>query len=239
MLATWPMVIGALIAGAILGLLVPSPKPSTPIPPPAVSADKPEPKVKRDVASVPPKENLPAKDTVATQVPSQGSAEPKPTKDVPCNQQTWPYYTSSCIDRSAPTPSFQATNTRPADPSVALRADEPKQEEKKADEPKQTEKKSAPALPAAPSTIQPAPAPRPTAAQTGRTPTTAQSSADGERQLEQQRPRQQRTQPRYTRVEPPDDGAEESPRVVLRNDGTRIYVLPEGRPLPQGYWRSW
>jgi hypothetical protein len=246
------MVIGALIAGVLVGLLVPSPKPpaatgSTPAT--QVSTEKPEPKVKRDLAAATPR---------AGEASSQAATEAKPAKQdsVPCSQQTWPYYSASCIDRSAPMPSFQAATTRPADPSVALRDDSAKQQEKKpvaSDAPKQSgvakqeEKKPAaePARTASETarTAQPSPqaadpAPRGAATQPARA---SNGSADAERQLEQQRPRQQRAQPRFTRVDPPDDFEGESPRILLRRDGSRIYIMPEGQPVPQGngYWRSW
>jgi hypothetical protein len=251
MLASWPMVIGALIAGVLVGLLVPSPKPaSTPVVPPLVNSEKSDAKAKRET-SAPTKE----KDSVATKESPQGSAPAQPAAESksakqdpnPCSQQTWPYYSPSCIDRSAPAPAtFQVTNTRPADPAIALR------EEKKqasAPDPARQPPKATPPAPAqagAPVQANTAPAQPPTQPQTparaqSRAPDNAQaSSGETERQFEQPRQRQQqRTQPRFTRIDPPDDDdSYESPRVRQRSDGTRVYVLPE-RPAPRGYWRSW
>jgi hypothetical protein len=260
MLASWPMVFGALIAGVLVGLLVPSPKSpsatSSVVAPPFVSAEKAEARAKRELAQTKEKDSVAAKETVQA-----ASAESKSASqdNTPCSQQTWPYYSATCIDRNAPAPSsFQVTNTRPADPSIALR-----DEEKKVSAPEAArDARQAPkAIPAAPTqTVAPAqtaaPAqaaapPAPTQAQTpARVPTSPNprgpdnaqaASADVERQVEQPRQRQQpRGQPRYTRIEPPDDD-DNSPRVLLRSDGTRVYLMPEGRsarPI-NGYWRSW
>ena len=261
MFASWPMVIGALIAGVLVGLLVPSPKPPAATSSPAAATqassekEKTEAKAKRDLAAVTPKESGSAREVNEVRTVAVPATEAKVAKQdaSPCSQQTWPYYSPSCIDRSAPAPSsFRVTNTRPADPSIALRDEEKKQVS--APEAARDARQAPKAIPAAPTqTAAPAQAatpPAPTQAQTParaptspnpRAPDNAQAaSADVERQVEQPRQRQQpRGQPRYTRIEPPDD--DESPRVLLRGDGTRIYVMPEGRsarPI-NGYWRSW
>jgi hypothetical protein len=69
-----------------------------------------------------------------------------------------------------------------------------------------------------------------------------QSSADVEHDA-QDRPRQSRprAEARAARVAPEDSDDEEPPRIILRRDGTRVYVVPESRvaPAPRGYWRSW
>jgi hypothetical protein len=267
MFASWPMVIGALIAGVLVGLLVPSPKPpaSTSSPAAATQAssekEKAEAKAKRDLAALTPKESGSAKEVNEVRTVAVPATEAKVSKQdaSPCSQQTWPYYSPSCIDRSAPAPSsFRVTNTRPADPSIALRDEEKKQVS--APEAARDARQAPKAIPAAPTqtavpvqTAAPAQAATPTAPTPAQTPARAPASpnprapdnaqaasADVERQVEQPRQRQQpRGQPRYTRIEPPDD--DESPRVMLRGDGTRIYVMPEGRsarPI-NGYWRSW
>lgn len=267
------MVIGALIAGVLVGLLVPSPKPPAATSSPAAATqassekEKTEAKAKRDLAAVTPKESGSAREVNEVRTVAVPATEAKVAKQdaSPCSQQTWPYYSPSCIDRSAPAPSsFRVTNTRPADPSIALRDEEKKQVS--APEATRDARQAPKTIPAAPTQTatpaqtaapvqtaapaQAATATGPTQAQTParapaspnpRAPDNAQAaSADVERQVEQSRQRQQpRGQPRYTRIEPPDD--DESPRVLLRGDGTRIYVMPEGRsarPI-NGYWRSW
>jgi hypothetical protein len=267
MFASWPMVIGALIAGVLVGIMVPSPKTGSPVTPPLVSSEKSEAKAKRDLAAVTTKESGSAKETNEVRTVATPTTDVKVAKQDtnPCSQQTWPYFSPSCIDRSAPAPSsFQVTNTRPADPSIALR-----DEKKQATAPYSSQTpKAAPAAPtqaAAPAQAASSPTPSPPAptqaaapaqpataqsaspAQsqtparaTSRAPDNAQtSSADVERQIEQPRQRQQqRGQPRYTRIEPPDDDDYDSPRMLLRRDGTRVYVVPESR-APRGYWRSW
>jgi hypothetical protein len=258
MFASWPMVFGALIAGVLVGILVPSPKPPAATSSQATSvqktSDQTEAKAKRDLAATASKESGAANETTAVGSVATPTTDVKAAKRdaTPCGQQTWPYYTPSCIDRSAPAPSsIQVTNTRPADPSIALRDQEKKQAsapEIVRDAPSKATT-AAPAQPAVPAQATSSPAPAqsqtPTRAPTPanpRVPDNAQaSSADVERQIEQPRQRQQpRGQPRYTRIEPPDND-DASPRVFFRGDGTRVYVMPEGRnarPI-NGYWRSW
>jgi hypothetical protein len=247
MLTSWPMVIGALIAGVLMGLLVPSPKPaSTPVAPPLVSSEKSDAKAKRELSATKEKDSVATKESAQAPAPAQPAAESKSAKQDsnPCSQQAWPYYSPSCIDRTAPAPAtFQVTNTRPADPAIALReekkqasAPDPARQTPKAIPPTPTQA-TAPPLASPPQAQTPA---RPSTAPNSRAPNNAQaSSADVERQVEQPRQRQQpRVQPRYTRIEPPDDDDYDSPRVLLRRDGTRVYVPPEGR-APPGHWRSW
>jgi hypothetical protein len=256
MFASWPMVIGALIAGVLMGIMVPSPKTGSPVTPPLVSPEKSEAKAKRDLAAVTSKESGPAKEVNEARTVATTEVKVAKQDANPCSQQTWPYYSPSCIDRTAPAPAtFQVTNTRPADPAIALR-----EEKKQATAPKATPtaptQAAAPAQAASPpastqatppaqatTTTHSAPPAQSQAAAraSSRAPDNAQaSSADVERQVEQPRQRQQqRGQPRYTRIEPPDDDDDyDSPRVRLRRDGTRVYVLPDGR-APRGYWRSW
>ena len=286
MLASWPMVIGALIAGVLLGILVPSPKPpSAVVAPPFVSTEKAEAKAKRELAAqTKEKDSAATKETVQAG-PSQPAAEPKSASQdtTPCSQQTWPYFSATCIDRSAPAPSsFQVTNTRPADPSIALREEKtaaptPAREARQTPKasPSGSEPTSAPSAsakgsmpaepardarqtpkapsqapaqataPATPAPAQTVSAPQgqvPARASTpanSRVPDNAQaSSTDTEGQVEKPRQRQTRGQPRYTRIEPPDDDDYDSPRVLPRRDGTRVYVRPQ-EPAPRGYWRSW
>jgi hypothetical protein len=258
MFASWPMVFGALIAGVLVGILVPSPKPPAATSSQATSvqkiSDQTEAKAKRDLAATASRESGAANETTAVGSIAAPTTDVKTAKRdaTPCSQQTWPYYTPSCIDRSAPAPaSVQVTSTRPADPAIALRD----QEKKQASTPETARDASpkainpAPAQPAVP--VQAASSPAPTQSQTPtraptpanpRAPDAAQASAvDVERQIEQPRQRQQpRGQPRYTRIEPPDDD-DAPPRVLLRGDGTRVYVMPEGRNARphNGYWRSW
>jgi hypothetical protein len=282
MLASWPMVIGALIAGVLLGILVPSPKPpSAIVAPPFVSTEKAEAKAKRELAAqTKEKDSAATKETVQA-VSSQPAAEPKSASrdTTPCSQQTWPYFSATCIDRSAPAPSsFQVTNTRPADPSIALREEktaaptparearqtlkaspsspepasalsasaqgsmpaEPARDARQA--PKAPAQATAPATPAPAQTVSAPQGQVPARASTPanpRVPDNAQASpTNTEGQVEKLRQRQTRGQPRYTRIEPPDDDDYDSPRMPLRRDGTRVYVLPQ-EPAPRGYWRSW
>jgi hypothetical protein len=210
------MVFGALIAGVLVGTLVPSPKSpsatSSVVAPPFVSQEKAEAKAKRESAGYTKEKDNPAateKENTAreaVQVPSPSDDDAKSVKQEtkPCSQQTWPYYSASCIDRSAQAPSsYQVTNTRPADPTIALRNEENQ-------------------------TATPAP--------TRETRQTPKASAPAQNE-EKPRQRQQRAQPRYTRIEPPDYDFDYA-RTLLRRDGTRIYVLPEGR-APRGYWPAW
>jgi hypothetical protein len=220
------MVIGALAVGAIAGLLVPSPKQ------PAASGsqaslaqpEKTEAKTKRE---------RPAAAANETTQPTHAKLE-KQNADA-CSQQSWPYY-SPCLDRTATAAGpVRIVNTKPANPTLAL-SDE---KERKA---------QAAALPPAPKreTRQQsleAPAAAPAQTQTNRAQENSrQSSNEFNRQIEQERPRQQpRGQARITRVEPPENWDDEAPRVFLRGDGTRVYVVPETRHIRphNGYWRSW
>ena len=250
MFASWPMVIGALIAGVLVGIMVPSPKTGSPVTPPLVSPEKSEAKAKRDLAATTSKESASAKEVNEARTVATPTTEVKAAKQDanPCSQQTWPYYSPSCIDRSAPAPAtFQVTNTRPADPAIALR--EEKKQATAPDPVRQAPKVAPPAPTQAAAPPQTATPPAPTQTQSparastspnSRAPDNPQAaSADIERQVEQPRQRQQqRGQPRYTRIEPPDDDDYDSPRMLLRRDGTRVYVVPEGR-APRGYWRSW
>jgi hypothetical protein len=221
-----------------------------------VSAEKAEAKAKRELAAhTKEKDSAATKETV--QIASQPAANQKSSSEdtTLCSRQAWPYYSASCIDRSAPAPTaVHVTNTRQADPAVALRDDEKKQAS--APEPARDTRPAAKTISAAPAPAQPAAPepsvtpPAPTQAQTpARAPTTANSrapdtarasTANVERQVEEPRQRQQpRGQPRYTRIDPPDDD-DVSPRVFFRGDGTRVYVMPEGRVRSNnGYYRSW
>jgi hypothetical protein len=287
------MVVGALIAGVLVGILVPSPKSpsatSSVVAPPFVSQEKAEAKAKRElVAYAKEKDNAVAaeekenatKETAKVPSPPLGEAKTAEQDTKPCSQQTWPYYSASCIDRSAPAPSsYKVTNARRADPAIALHNEKnqtatpaPSREARqtpKAPAPVQTSAEPAPAQPSTsaspgreahptpktsapvqvaapqPSTpTQTAPSaqgqtpPRASTSSNSRAPGNTQSSSvDNEDQIEKPRQRQQRGQPRYTRIDPPDDG-HDSPPILLRRDGTRVYILPEDRG-PRGYWRSW
>ena len=282
MLATWPMVIGALIVGALAGLLVPAPKQPATTSSTQVSGESPAGKPKRELTASQAKESPTEKDRVDAKAPPQ--QEPPGQDANACSQQTWPYYSPSCIDRTTPAaPSFRTVTTRPADPSIALRSGGTKQTAAPEPAPdrgvsptdtqspsparEQTRTSHAASTPAQNprqtatqmQTAQPAPA-QPPPAQTAapaqfppraQAPTQANRIPDYGRQstayVEQQfgeRPRgpQPRGQARSTRVEPPEDWDDEPPRMLLRRDSTRIYVVPgprDGRRMNDGYWRSW
>jgi hypothetical protein len=219
------MVIGALAAGLLVGVLVPSPRepaatgsgisPARAIAEKSETADRSEAKAKRDSSTQPAKEAPPTADTSLAKRDSSA-----------CALQTWPYYSPSCLDRGAAAGGpVRVLSAKPADPTIALRAEE-------------TQK-------------QPAPRRQQPARQQAResSPAETQTSREESQPLdavEQERRRHQpRGQSRITRVQPPDDNEwiePGSPRVLLRRDGTRVYIVPDSRharPLNQGYWRSW
>jgi hypothetical protein len=229
MLATWPMVIGALAAGVIAGLLVPSPKK------PVASGSQAN--LVRTSA-----EKAEAKTEGSANKTTQSAAEVKPEKQSAeaCSQQAWPYYSPTCLDRSATAPGpVRIVNTKPVNSMHAL-SDE-KERKSQAAAPQPAPKRETPQQPQEAATV----APAPEKTQTNRTQENSrQSSNEIKRQIEQERPRQQpRGQARITRVEPPEDwDGGDAPRVLLHSDGTRIYVVPKTRhlrPLNNGYWRSW
>ena len=96
--------------------------------PPLVSSEEIQKrKPSATLAAVTPKESGSAKEVNEVRTVATPTTDVKAAKQdtSPCSQQTWPYFTPSCIDRSAPAPSsVQVTNTRPADPSIALRDEE-------------------------------------------------------------------------------------------------------------------
>ena len=232
MLATWPMVIGALAAGAIAGMLVPSPKRPVASGSQAslvqTSAEKTEANIEREQPASAAKET------------AQPITEVKPEKQnaEACSQQSWPYYSPSCLDRTAGAPGpVRVVNTKPA--NSALVPDE-KERKSQAAAPQPAPKREARQQSQEAPAIPPAPA----QAQINRPQENSrQSSNEFNRKIEQERPRQPpRGQARITRVEPPEDWNDEAPRVLLRSDGTRVYVVPETRhlrPPNNGYWRSW
>ena len=129
MLATWPMVFGALVAGLIAGFLIPDihqkPAPSSVV---AAKTSVKAPETKKTVETKTPAP-APTKDTSAP-APKTAAAED-------CERQTWPYLTPNCLDRSA--------QAAAPDVVVKTKLSEPKSEVES--EPAQT-----PAAPAAPTT---------------------------------------------------------------------------------------
>jgi hypothetical protein len=236
------MVIGALLFGVLAGILVPSPKPavhgSTAN---RLAEAKQDAKPKRDLAAF-------AKEKDSALEPAAADAKVK--QDADCNRQTWPYYSPSCIDRDAPAPqAVRTVRTRPADPSVAIKSDG--KEQAAAPEPKATREVRQPKNATVPAT-----AVAPAQAQTEesdpvqtRSASPTQAAPPAQTQTRAPRgqaltaPRGARNQPRYTRIDPPEDIEEdEAPRVLLRSDGTRVYVFPEpGSVRPEGdrRRRSW
>jgi hypothetical protein len=228
MLATWPMVIGALAAGVIAGLLVPSPKQ------PVASGSQAS--LGQSVEKTQTKTERERPPSVAKES-AQPVAEAKPEKQTAeaCSRQSWPYYSPSCLDRTATAPGpVRIVNTKPANSTLALSDEKERKSQAAAPPP-------APKSETRQQTQEAAVAPAQT--QTNRARENSRpSSNEFNRQTEQERLRQQpRGQARITRVEPPEDWDDEAPRVFLRSDGTRVYVVPETRQVrpPNGYWRSW
>lgn len=85
MFATWPMVVGALVAGVIAGFLIPEKR--------GAASNAPVPVAKTsEIRAEGPAANA---DKMTARQPA------KPAQGTECEQQTWPYLTANCLDRSA------------------------------------------------------------------------------------------------------------------------------------------
>jgi hypothetical protein len=112
MLATWPMVFGALVAGLIAGFLLPEMK-QKPVASSVVAAKAPASVKTIETAKTPePKTPAPVKTIETVKTPEPIAPAPAQTKDAAatapktvenedCERQTWPYLTPNCMDRSA------------------------------------------------------------------------------------------------------------------------------------------
>lgn len=238
MFATWPMVFGALTAGVIAGFLIPENGPGSPSGSVAAVSDKSTAKTKPEAAtpvSVKASEReVPAKNS------EREAAVKNSARDEACENQTWPYLTPSCLDRSARNePPAVVVKTRISEP--------PTEDSSRAKQAK--EAKSAKSPPVAVAST-----PAEDAGQTQKAPAAApektvqpakQQAARGAEEPERpgaksQAPRRADRNRAERRYAGRDDFYDE-PRIYIQRGG-RLYLAPEyhQRLYPQdGYGREW
>lgn len=241
---TWPMVFGALLAGALGGFIVPDKPRSQPTP--AVSentSSKPAPlKAKREIEAAQTEDesirSVPLTKT-ATTTTSQDTAPatsqdtaPAPAQkpleaEAPagCAIKTWPYRIAGCFDRSAPATTASTVNVKRVDPAATMSAEAPPKSEAPA--PKQEAAAPKQKVVTAPPPPQrqenrpetaAAPAPEPARAEAIRP-----AAASEPQQREVRRPQRQ-----ISREVEFDDGI--PTRIYRRGPDGRLYLAPEYRP---------
>jgi hypothetical protein len=172
--------------------------------------------------------------------PAPGAAAPAERS---CDEQVWPHLSPACIAgaKQAQQP-VRVIPTGRSDPAIAVKAEaEPSAgaEDSPAHSPSPHESDAAPPMPA--------PAPRPARASAGEKPESDQQQKAERKPAPQPdavaaaRPQRAATPPplrrrtarnrTYTARTPElaDDFAAERPRVFIQRDGTRIYLVPQGR----------
>jgi hypothetical protein len=121
--ASWPMVIGALLAGTVGGILIPTRAEIRDVP--AITASRTTEPAAKKVTATPAKADESAdirKVPLAEQTPanSQPAAEPKGQAEaIPCERQAWPNQTPNCLDRSAKVAPAETVPARRIDPAVS------------------------------------------------------------------------------------------------------------------------
>lgn len=235
--ATWPMVFGALLAGAVGGFIVPD-KPLSRATP-AVSestGSKPTPlKAKRDrdavqaddesIRLVPLTKAANTENVVPASKPENEAPAPAPKQieaETPggCAIKTWPYRIAGCFDRTAPPTAASTVNAKRVEPTAALSAQAPAKSE-----PAPQKQKIVAAPPPQKSEN------RPEAAAPPAEPVPARAEAvrpvqSAPRQREARRPQRQ-----LSRELDLDDGV--PTRIYLRGPDGRLYLAPEHRPSGQ------
>jgi hypothetical protein len=223
------MVFAALAGGVIAGALLPAGKQPAKVNLPAGSATTGETTKKHAVIK-----NADEQDGLAAKIPRLQPADNREKKTAStCRQETWPYYSHTCLDGAAGTEApVQVIRTRRSDPAVAMDG----QGKEKA----QTAATSNPA-PRAEAT--------PPAKSSSSRRTVVPAEARGIPEADQrasERPQVEPapgSRPRYRtrQAELPDDWDEDSPRVIVQGN-RRIYVYPnvrEERWIAPRPWRDW
>lgn len=267
MYPSWPMVFGALAGGMILGTIVPAKQPAELNLPNRSFEVRQDAEASAERSAKEPDKTsasqgaAASESTTTTDVSakpaSAGNASDGATDSRACGQQTWPYIDTTCLDRDAPVrSSVRVVNTEPTDPATAMQpqaADEKTSDDKNVGNDNKnsaTEKeKVANKRPAERKPAEQARAREEDTDESEREESASASSKQAkagpeEEQVEEpRRPRRAtRNQPRRRQAEIPDEWRGERPRIIIRRDGTRIYVPPRSyyiRPLNDGYGRRW
>ncbi len=231
MFATWPMVFGALLAGLVIGVLVPE-RPTDPGRKYANDG--------KSFAATSPSANGSAKTTTPSVEPAPDAAAPAERS---CDEQVWPHLSPACIAgaKQASQP-VRVIPTRRSNPEIAVKAAEPSggaEDSAPSDRPAPHTSDATPPMPV--------PSPVPTRASADEKPEPDQQEKAERKPAPQPdaaataRPQRAATQPpsrqrtarnrTYTARTPDlaDDFEDERPRVFIQRDGTRIYVVPQGR----------
>jgi hypothetical protein len=121
--ASWPMVIGALLAGTVGGILIPTRAEIRDVP--AITASRTTEPAAKKVTATPAKADESA-DVRKVPLAEQTSANSQPAAEanaqaeaIPCERQAWPNQTPDCLDRSAKIAPAETVPARRIDPAVS------------------------------------------------------------------------------------------------------------------------
>jgi hypothetical protein len=254
MYATWPMVFGALAAGALAGVMIPERPASSPS---AVSEwahgksgtgnkantakpaeSKPTKAIAERAATAASTTAVDVKSAAAPNNAAKTAAQTDTASSTSCETEKWPYRTSNCLDRTAAVlPAKSVAKTRRVDPTVSMRSTNPNEgsregtkqiaEEKPTPKPeKEKEKKTASIAPQEEEVEQKRSA--------------APRAETDDREIRSEPAPRRTTQRRVTTRRAPEPGDEYTGRVYYRDQYGRLYLAPEMRhqlPPPPGFWR--
>jgi hypothetical protein len=252
--ASWPMVIGALLAGTVGGILIPTRAEIRDVP--AITASRTTEPAAKKVTATPAKADESA-DVRKVPLAEQTSANSQPAAEanaqaeaIPCERQAWPNQTPDCLDRSAKIAPAETVPARRIDPAVSdAKKPESRDELKAVATPAPAA--PAPVAAAAPKPEPAAPKPEPVAPKAEPAAVQPAREARDGRSARPARPQQTATRSNEPRAETAAEDSDEvverprrstrrvtrddlddgiPTRIYLRGPDGRLYLAPEYRP---------